>query len=70
MAGFHIERYLIYFKKWVKSWLNFKIYQPMVFYVHCNQVTQTQTWYAKCNKTITALNFVRYDVLWSTEKQY
>jgi hypothetical protein len=24
----------------------------------------------KCNKTITALHFVQYDVLWSTEKQY
>jgi hypothetical protein len=24
----------------------------------------------KCNKTITALHFVLYDVLWSTEKQY
>jgi hypothetical protein len=22
----------------------------------------------KCNKTITALHFVQYDVLWSTEK--
>jgi hypothetical protein len=24
----------------------------------------------KCNKTITALHFVQYDVLWSTENQY
>ena len=24
----------------------------------------------KCNKTITALHFVQYGVLWSTEKQY
>ena len=28
------------------------------------------TWFVKCNKTITALHFVQYDVLWSTEKQY
>ena len=28
------------------------------------------TWCVKCNKTITALHFVQYDVLWSTEKQY
>ena len=24
----------------------------------------------KCNKTIIALHFVQYDVLWGTEKQY
>jgi hypothetical protein len=24
----------------------------------------------KCNKAITALHFVQYDALWSTEKQY
>jgi hypothetical protein len=29
-----------------------------------------KTVYVKCNKTITALHFVQYDVLWSTEKQY
>ena len=28
------------------------------------------TWCEKCNKTITSLHFVQYDVLWSTEKQY
>jgi hypothetical protein len=28
---------------WAKSLQNFKIYQPNVFYVHCNDVTQTQT---------------------------
>jgi hypothetical protein len=28
-----------------------------------------KTVYVKCNKTITALHFVQYDVLWSTEKQ-
>jgi hypothetical protein len=28
------------------------------------------TWYVKCNKRITTLHFVQYDVLWSTEKQY
>jgi hypothetical protein len=32
--------------------------------------TQKKTWYVKCNKTITALHFVQYNVLWSTEKQY
>ena len=32
--------------------------------------TQKKTWNVKCNKTITALHFVQYDVLWSTEKQY
>jgi hypothetical protein len=38
---------------------------------HKNQSRYTQkTWYVKCNKTITALHFVEYDVLWSTEKQY
>ena len=31
---------------------------------------QSYTWLVKCNKTITALHFVQYDVLWSTEKQY
>jgi phosphotransferase system HPr-like phosphotransfer protein len=31
--------------------------------------TQKKTWYVKCNKTITALHFVQYNVLWSTEKQ-
>ena len=31
--------------------------------------TQKKTWNIKCNKTITALHFVQYDVLWSTEKQ-
>ena len=32
--------------------------------------TQKKTGNGKCNKTITALHFVQYDVLWSTEKQY
>jgi len=32
--------------------------------------TQKKTLYVKCNKTITALHFVQYDVLWSTDKQY
>ena len=32
--------------------------------------TQKKTWNVKCNKTIAALHFVQYDVLWSTEKQY
>ena len=27
-------------------------------------VTQKKTWYVKCNKTITTLHFVQYDVLW------
>ena len=27
-------------------------------------------WNVKYNKTITALHFVQYDVLWSTENQY
>ena len=31
---------------------------------------QKKTGNVKCNKTITALHFVQYDVLWSTEKQY
>ena len=26
-----------------------------------------KTWYVKCNKTITALHFVQYDVLWNTQ---
>jgi hypothetical protein len=30
--------------------------------------THKKTVYVKCNKTITALHFVQYDVLWSTEK--
>ena len=42
MADFHIERFLIYFLQWVKSRLNFKIYQPIVLYVRCNDVTQTR----------------------------
>jgi hypothetical protein len=29
-----------------------------------------KAWYVKCHKTITALHFGQYDVLWSTEKQY
>jgi hypothetical protein len=29
---------------------------------------QKKTWNVKCNKTITALHFVQYDVLWRTEK--
>ena len=29
---------------------------------------QKKTWNVKCNKTITALHFVQYDVLWSTER--
>ena len=29
--------------------------------------TPKKTWYVKCNKTFTALHFVQYDVLWSTE---
>jgi hypothetical protein len=28
--------------KWL-SRLNFKIYQPIVFYIRCNDVTKTQT---------------------------
>ena len=32
--------------------------------------TQKKPGNVKCNKTITALYFVQYDVLWSTEKQY
>jgi hypothetical protein len=32
--------------------------------------TQNKTWCVKCNKTITALHFVQYNVLWNTEKQY
>jgi hypothetical protein len=30
--------------------------------------TQNKTWCVKCNKTITALHFVQYDVLWSPVK--
>jgi hypothetical protein len=30
--------------------------------------TQNKTWCVKCNKTITALHFVQYDVLWNLEK--
>jgi len=33
------------------------------------QVHQEKTWYFKCNKTITALHFVQWDVQWSIEKQ-
>jgi len=29
-----------------------------------------KTWYVKCNKTIIALHFVQYGMLWSTVKQY
>jgi hypothetical protein len=32
--------------------------------------TQKKPGNVKCNKTITALHFVQYDVLWSTERQY
>jgi hypothetical protein len=32
--------------------------------------TQKKIGNVKCNETITALHFVQYDVLWSTEKQY
>ena len=32
--------------------------------------TQKKNGNVKCNKTITVLHFVQYDVLWSTEKQY
>jgi hypothetical protein len=32
--------------------------------------TQKKIGNVKCNKTITALHFVQYDVLWSTEKHY
>jgi len=32
--------------------------------------TQKKPGNVKCNKTIIALHFVQYDVLWSTEKQY
>jgi len=32
--------------------------------------TQKKPWNVKNNKTITALHFVQYDVIWSTEKQY
>ena len=32
--------------------------------------THKKTGNVKCNKTITALHFVQYDMLWSTEKQY
>ena len=32
------------------------------------QVHKEKTGNVKCNKTITALHFVQYDVLWSTEK--
>ena len=34
------------------------------------QVHKKKPGNVKCNKTITALHFVQYDVLWSTEKQY
>jgi hypothetical protein len=47
--------------------LNQKKFQSIVFYVRWNDITQTQTWYVKCNKTITALHFVQYDVVWSTQ---
>ena len=32
--------------------------------------TQKRIGNVKCNTTITALHFVQYDVLWSSEKQY
>ena len=32
--------------------------------------TQQRIVNVKCNTTITALHFVPYDVLWSSEKQY
>ena len=28
----------------MKSQLNLWIYQPIIFYIQCNDVTQTQTW--------------------------
>ena len=37
---------------------------------HPGKITGYWITNVKCNKTIRALHFVQYDVLWSTEKQY
>ena len=60
----------IYDIKWISSWVfefekrnNIKQSLKMI-QVHKKNGN------VKCNKTITALHFVQYDVLWSTERQY
>ena len=64
-------------------WINISIYDikwisSCAFWIWKKQQTipknwsryTKKTWNVKCNKTIAALHFVQYDVLWSNEKQY
>jgi hypothetical protein len=78
MAGFHIECYLDLFfavgeipSKSINlpGSQSFPTSGAMTSHDH-KHGRQEKTWYVKCNKTITALHFVQYDVLWSAEKQY
>jgi len=55
--------------KWISSWAFGFENKHNKQSLKIDPVKQ-QIWYVKCNKTITALHFVQYDVLWSTEKQY
>ena len=62
-----VQVFMIYIK-WISSWVFGFENKHNKQSIKINHGTKKT--YVKCNKTITALHFVQYDALWSTEKQY